>query len=1050
MVDIKLLKSKLSLLRIIYLSVFSILVLLSLVYGINTISEFQHQSRHIVSQIKSKSQDVGNKADKWFQKVETITHDLELKLSTSQFHPDSLLPEMQRLIQNNSFIYGITVAYTPYKYDANECLFAPNFSRVGTIIKYFDLGKRYDYTDEKQANDNWFNKSLLNPSQWLEPYYGKSAQTYLIAYGVTFYKNENDRKLKKNPIGIIQISASYSELSDIIGSLDIGTTDSKFLLTRKGKFVYHENHEYVQNERNISDVCNAGNEGYLCELLPLFKDSSKVPITVKPCKDKTTGKNYWLAYQEIKSTKWILASIIEQKDISNNFNHLIFRGVYLVVLFFISIFYLVGVWFGFYRVNFFQRYVYQIFTFVVFVSLYMIGNTIMSSIEQENKIQNNLENETIKISEQINQWFYTIEETGEDLEHNLTGNFFDKDHLEDILVSLVSKNKAINGISIIYEPYKFKPEVKLYAPYVIRVGSKIERNNVADIYDYSNEKIKEGDWYRKTLKQGQMWHEPKFSKVVKTSVVRYALPFWESPVAKAKAEPPIGIVAVYITYNDLKRITSAIDLGTTGYEFLLTENGQFVYHPIAEFVEKGKRIDQICNSPQYNYMCSLIEKLNSPATNKSGILQVTNKLNNQKFWMSYQKIFANGWTLVAEFPKNDIAIDINVLRHDFMLIIFIILVTFLLMFFILLKIKHLSNTNWTFVIISTFLLVIATGALWYVEQNYIVEETKSNNKIVSQGGLEQIKQTQKDLSEKALNEASIFIPTGLYIQSIAFESSTDVHLTGFLWQIYPKTPPKWLERGVTFVDAVSSSFTESYINQNNDSTTTYGWYFETTIREMFDYQKYPFDTKDIGLLMWHKNFDRNVVLIPDLESYKFINPSALPGFNSDIVLNEWNLLNSFFSYADHIYQTNMGIEGAVLSDFPEMYFGFVIQRDILSPFISNLLPFFAIVVLLFALLLILKDMSRESFLASAGGLLFTILLAHFNLRDSLRLKGVVYIENYYFVLYIIVIFLVINTFLYFGDRKIKLIHQHQNRYIQMLYWPVILSILFLITFVSFY
>ena len=35
-----------------------------------------------------------------------------------------------------------------------------------------------------------------------------------------------------------------------------------------------------------------------------------------------------------------------------------------------------------------------------------------------------------------------------------------------------------------------------------------------------------------------------------------------------------------------------------------------------------------------------------------------------------------------------------------------------------------------------------------------------------------------------------------------------------------------------------------------------GWYFDVTVRQAFDYSKYPLDTQDVWLRLWHKDFDR--------------------------------------------------------------------------------------------------------------------------------------------------------------------------------------------------
>lgn len=51
----------------------------------------------------------------------------------------------------------------------------------------------------------------------------------------------------------------------------------------------------------------------------------------------------------------------------------------------------------------------------------------------------------------------------------------------------------------------------------------------------------------------------------------------------------------------------------------------------------------------------------------------------------------------------------------------------------------------------------------------------------------------------------------------------------------------------------------------------FGWYVNTSLRQTFDYSHYPFDRQDIWLRLWHLNFDRNVILVPDLKAYDAVN-----------------------------------------------------------------------------------------------------------------------------------------------------------------------------------
>ncbi|NIO79302.1 MAG: hypothetical protein GTN53_02015, partial [Candidatus Aminicenantes bacterium] len=49
-----------------------------------------------------------------------------------------------------------------------------------------------------------------------------------------------------------------------------------------------------------------------------------------------------------------------------------------------------------------------------------------------------------------------------------------------------------------------------------------------------------------------------------------------------------------------------------------------------------------------------------------------------------------------------------------------------------------------------------------------------------------------------------------------------------------------------------------------------GWYFDVTVRQYFDYSKYPLDFHSVWLRIWPKNFLYDDILfpVPDFDSYK--------------------------------------------------------------------------------------------------------------------------------------------------------------------------------------
>jgi hypothetical protein len=116
----------------------------------------------------------------------------------------------------------------------------------------------------------------------------------------------------------------------------------------------------------------------------------------------------------------------------------------------------------------------------------------------------------------------------------------------------------------------------------------------------------------------------------------------------------------------------------------------------------------------------------------------------------------------------------------------------------------------------------------------------------------------------------IYLPTGVFLESVKFVNANDVQVSGYIWQVYHDDVHAGLSRDFVLPEIVDSAGTarkEVAYSRRIGKQQVIGWYIEATLRQKFVYSKYPFDHKTFWLRLWHKDFDRNIVLIPDFKSY---------------------------------------------------------------------------------------------------------------------------------------------------------------------------------------
>jgi hypothetical protein len=203
-----------------------------------------------------------------------------------------------------------------------------------------------------------------------------------------------------------------------------------------------------------------------------------------------------------------------------------------------------------------------------------------------------------------------------------------------------------------------------------------------------------------------------------------------------------------------------------------------------------------------------------------------------------------------------------------------------------------------------------------------------------------------------------------------------------------------------------------------------------------------------------------VVLVPDLGAYKLMNPTSLPGLEQGLNLPGWQLTQSFFELRNKRYDTNFGLERSLAKEnFPALYFSITIRRVFVDAFISNLTPLIIVTILLFTLLMIaIKDERLVGFMQAGSGrvlnicvaMFFVIAFAHIDIRRRIAAEEVFYLEYFYFLIYVTMLWISINSVLFAMGKNIRLIQYRENLISKLLFWPFLLGLMFAITVFAFY
>lgn len=383
------------------------------------------------------------------------------------------------------------------------------------------------------------------------------------------------------------------------------------------------------------------------------------------------------------------------------------------------------------------------------------------------------------------------------------------------------------------------------------------------------------------------------------------------------------------------------------------------------------------------------------------------------------------------------------------------------------------TAEWRWVCLFCLACITLTAALWAAK---VTGYRPSLDQVTTAAQVAQV--LSRDPASK---KGRIQLKTGLFIQSFSFVDANEVNLTGLIWQRIPLSllategadaagrEAGKVRAGVAFPECVkcaSNPLVEQYrrqqLSDDGQPEVVIGWAFEVNVREEFNYAKYPLDRHDLWLRLWPRDFDRNVVLVPDFDSYQRTGATDRFGFDRDIVPGNWKIEDTYFSYRAKSYDTRFGIRDYIGQDnFPELHFTITLSRRFANAFIVALVPLISVLVLLYSVLITAtSDREKASLLGfnasgaigAASALLFVVLLAHVSLRRELATAGLVYIEYFYLISDVAVLAVAINVYLFATGHRGRLLdwlHRDDNRIPKLAFWPVVLLLLTLVTVTEF-
>lgn len=612
------------------------------------------------------------------------------------------------------------------------------------------------------------------------------------------------------------------------------------------------------------------------------------------------------------------------------------------------------------------------------------------------------------------------------------------------LERLVEENDHYYGASLAFRPYGYKPSLRLYSPYFKRshTNGKIIFSPSEEDYDYT---LPQYEWYSRPMQEGNRWSTPYWCPAGKTYMVTYSSVFYERG-GNGDNPSPLGLVAIDISMDHIKKIIENIDLGPSGFGILISGKGMYLYHPDPEYVVSGKRMAAMGHhSIDRNRDPGRDLALRMASQGESGILDHITPLTREPAWMAVAPVPTSGWSLQNTFLKRDIETDVDLICGLLIGIVSAVLAG-LLFSIAAMYWKTVGNRTreWALIAAGSICIALGIGFVWKIALTCNPADKISGQRITDKATLRNVTKTYVRHSRETHTAPPIVVPTAVFMESIKFTGPSDILVSGYIRQTFRDSFPKGAGQEFMISNATDVTVERVDTLANNGHKTVLS-YFEATVRQKLNHRTYPLEQDRIELSIRPKEIGHHILLVPDLDAYAVRNASHLPGLAGDAFIPGWKLKKAFFELRQRAFNTDSGLGHSILKGrYPDLYYTITIQRIFIDVFISNLTPLIFVAIMLFLLLLLSNTINGAQAVSICVAMFLVIVFSHIDIRKKISAQEIFYLEYFFFLTYVAILYVSINAAGALLKREIPFC-SYRGKGPRRLFWPIFLGLLFTIT-----
>ena len=461
-----------------------------------------------------------------------------------------------------------------------------------------------------------------------------------------------------------------------------------------------------------------------------------------------------------------------------------------------------------------------------------------------------------KNTELIDEILKKISFTANEFAHDLNTNDLKKDDISIRIKRELAENTILHAITVLMPQADNQP----------LIYSKTKKDD--SLSKETALLLTQTKWYTETLKNKSGWFINRDNPTSLTAT--YTCLFKDEEYNKE------GIIAFTCSLEQIKEIAESMSIGQTGYSIILDNNGNFIFHPIKSLIQKPISFLQYAQTLGNEELASIATQI----TNNAPLMEFyTSEITKERYYIYITPIPTTKWFIGTIFSENEIDLAAQTRRHYYFWIIIWITCAFLLLCSLLYMYNYLSRIHYS--LITTLLLCASLILTWLAIQQTTIVDREKRVIIADQSTLNKFLNDLKDDAERKHEPSPIVVPCGILLYSISLPSPDHITVSGYIWNKYDTSLPITIERGMDLPQANALTLGFPLLSKT-DSIETVTMNIQGTLFQEQNYKLYPFDQHHIHIILEHRDIEKNIILTPDLDSYKKISPEATPGLDERI------------------------------------------------------------------------------------------------------------------------------------------------------------------------